>query len=115
MDNARPHIINNSDVSIDAVMARHPTVRLLLQPPMSPALTSLDQSLLNILASKVEPKSPSTRNEFHEAVCASSASDTLEGKPMYEIEWLTFMVEIYSNIIDCFVLLYNWIHKYILL
>ena len=71
MDNARPHTINNNDVSIDAVMACHPTVRLLLQSPMSPDLNPLDQGIFNILADEVEIKSPSTRNELHEAVCAA--------------------------------------------
>ena len=59
MDNARPHIINSNDVSIDAVMNRHPAVGLLLQPPMSPNLYPLDQGIFNILGVEVEIKSSS--------------------------------------------------------
>ena len=61
MDNARPHIINNADVSTDDVMVRHPTVTLLRQPPMSPDLKPLEQGIFNILADAVEAQSPTTK------------------------------------------------------
>ena len=34
-------------------------------------LNPYDQGIFNILADEVEIKSPSTRNELHEAVCAA--------------------------------------------
>ncbi|CAI9727468.1 Hypothetical predicted protein [Octopus vulgaris] len=71
MDNARPHIVNNLDASIAEVMARHPTVQLLLQPPQSPDLNPLDEGIFKVLADKVELKNPTTRHELHEAVLQS--------------------------------------------
>ena len=45
MDNARAHIIDNAEVSIGDVMVRHPTVQIILQPPISPAMCALNQQI----------------------------------------------------------------------
>lgn len=68
MDNAKPHIIDNVDASINEVMARHPTVRLLLQPPQSPDVQPLDQGIFQVMADAVESYRPTTRQGLHEAV-----------------------------------------------
>lgn len=74
MDNATPHITDNVHASITEVMAHHPTVRLLMQPPQSPDVSPLDQGIFSVLADAVELRNPTTRQELHEAVLQSWAS-----------------------------------------
>ena len=68
MDNARPHVTDNIDASIMEAMVRHPSVRLLMQPPQSSDVSPMDQCIFSVLADAVEVCNPTTRQELHEAV-----------------------------------------------
>ena len=57
-------------------MANHPTVQLLLQPPQSPDVTPLDQSIFKYLDDSVQQQEPKTRAELH--TCVGNAWQLME-------------------------------------
>lgn len=67
-DNATPHVVENDNASLTAVMARHPTIQVLRQPAQSPDVNPLDQGLFRLIADRVELRDPTNRDQLHETV-----------------------------------------------
>ena len=61
MDNARPHIVDNDKASIKAVLLKHPSIKIIYQPPQSPDTNPLDEGIFKTLADHVEDKDPQNR------------------------------------------------------
>ena len=45
MDNARPHIVDNKEASIKTVQQKHPSVKIIHQPPNSLETNPLDEGI----------------------------------------------------------------------
>ena len=67
-DNATPHVVENNEASIAAVLARHLTITVVRQPPQSPDVNPLDQGLFRLIADRVELRDPVNRDTLHTAV-----------------------------------------------
>ena len=61
-------IITKLPSSITQIIHRHPTVRILFQPPQSPDCNPLGQGIFVILDDAVENENQTTRDQLHETV-----------------------------------------------
>jgi len=51
-----------------SLLARHPTITVVRQPPQSPDVNPLDQGLFRLIADRVELRDPVNRDTLHTAV-----------------------------------------------
>ena len=68
MDNARPHIVDNKEASIKTVQQKHPSVKIIYQPPNTPETNPLDEEIFKILADAVEDRNPTTKENLMQIV-----------------------------------------------
>ena len=71
MDNAKPHVVGTEINSVAEIFKKHPTVKLIYQPPQSPDTNPLDEGIFKSLADSVELRNPKNRDELVHAVFES--------------------------------------------